>query len=87
MPSSQLNLQIQALRKQLDSDSSLDASQQAELSKLLHQLEAQHALEAAAPDTSLIDGVNFAVERFELSHPSLATTLRNIMNTLGSMGI
>ena len=35
----------------------------------------------------LHDGVNLAVERFEVSHPNTAMTLRNIMQTLANMGI
>jgi hypothetical protein len=42
---------------------------------------------AAAPDATLIDGVNLAVERFEASHPTLAGTLRNIVQSLANMGI
>ena len=42
---------------------------------------------ASAPDATLVDGVNLAVERFEASHPTLAGTLRNIMQSLANMGI
>lgn len=87
MSSSELSLQIQALRDQLHNDPLLDQEQQASLLALLHQLEARQALEAAAPDPSLADGVNLAVERFEISHPTLAATLRNIVQSLGNMGI
>ena len=38
-------------------------------------------------DGSLVEGVNLAVERFEVSHPTMAGTLRSIMNSLSSMGI
>ncbi|MDO8708736.1 DUF4404 family protein, partial [Pseudomonas sp.] len=38
-------------------------------------------------DSSLVDGVNLAVERFEVEHPTLAGTLRNIVQALASMGI
>jgi hypothetical protein len=31
--------------------------------------------------------VNLAVERFEVDHPTIAGTLRNVLVTLGSMGI
>ena len=88
MPSHDLNQQIQTLRAQLQSDPLADEEHQAQLLGLLHELEAQQALEtAAAPDPSLADGVNLAVERFEISHPTIAATLRNIMNSLASMGI
>lgn len=88
MPGHDLNQQIEALRAQLQSDPLADEEHQSALLDLLHRLEAQQALEtAAAPDPSLADGVNLAVERFEVSHPTLAATLRNIMNSLASMGI
>lgn len=88
MSSPELSQQIQALRTQLQSDPLLDEEHQASLLALLQQLEAQQALEtAAAPDPSLADGVNLAVERFEVSHPTLAATLRNILQSLASMGI
>ena len=38
-------------------------------------------------DHLVVDGINLAVERFEVSHPTLAGTLRNIMQSLVSMGI
>lgn len=88
MSRSELNQQIQALRAQLQSDPLQDEEHQAELLALIQQLEVQQALETpAAPDPSLADGVNLAVERFEVSHPTLAGTLRNIMQSLASMGI
>lgn len=88
MPSPELNQQIQALRDQLQNDPLLDDEHQASLLALLQRLEAQQALEtAAAPDPSLADGVNLAVERFEVSHPTMAATLRNIVQSLASMGI
>ena len=34
-----------------------------------------------------VDGVNLAVERFEVSHPTLAGTLRSIVQSLANMGI
>jgi hypothetical protein len=84
----ELKQQIQALRAQLRSDPLQDAEHQAELLELIEQLEARQALETpAAPDPSLADGVNLAVERFEVSHPTLAGALRNIMQSLASMGI
>ena len=51
------------------------------------QIEAQIELETQTQNTSLADNVNLAVERFELEHPALAGTLRNIVQTLGNIGI
>ncbi|NDM57141.1 DUF4404 family protein, partial [Klebsiella pneumoniae] len=41
----------------------------------------------ALNEGSLVDGVNLAVERFEVSHPTLAGTLRSIVQSLANMGI
>ena len=44
-------------------------------------------LETKTQDASLADGVNLAIDRFELEHPTLAGTLRNIGQALANMGI
>ena len=56
-------------------------------SDALHASATASARVAAAPDATLIDGVNLAVERFEVEHPGLTATLRNIVQSLQSMGI
>ena len=37
--------------------------------------------------SSLVDDVNLAIERFEVSHPTLAGTLRSVLQSLANMGI
>lgn len=88
MPAIQLQQQLQALREQLAQEAPLSEEQRASLAGLAHEIEVQLALQTpAAPDPSLVDGVNLAVERFEVSHPTLAGTLRNIVQSLANMGI
>ena len=88
MPASRLQQQLQDLREQLAEQPPLSEEERADLYVLTQEIEVQLARQAAAaPDATLIDGVNLAVERFEASHPTLAGTLRNIVNALGSMGI
>lgn len=87
MPARELQHQLDLLREQLQSQPPVSAEQREELAALAQQIELQLAREAAAPDTSLVDGVNLAVERFEVEHPTIAGTLRNIVQSLVSMGI
>jgi hypothetical protein len=88
MPASRLQQQLQDLRDQLAEQQSLSEEERAELFVLTQEIELQLARQAAAaPDATLVDGVNLAVERFEASHPTLAGTLRNIVQSLANMGI
>lgn len=86
--SERLQQQLQELREQLASDAPMDEYERAELNTLIQDIELQLAAEPATPpDDSLVDGVNLAVERFEIKHPTLAGTLRNIVQSLANMGI
>jgi len=88
MPANRLQQQLEDLRKQLAEDPPLSEEERAELYLLTQEIELQLARQAAAaPDATLVDGVNLAVERFEVSHPTLAGTLRNILQSLANMGI
>ena len=88
MPAQDLRHQLDQLREQLEQQPPLDADQREAVQALITQLESQLALESPPPaDETLVDSINLAVERFEVSHPTLAGTLRNIMQSLVSMGI
>ena len=87
MPARELQEQLDALREQIDQNPPLSQEERVHLNELAQQIEAQLNLESATNDTNLTDSVTLAVERFELDHPTLATTLRNIVQTLGNMGI
>ncbi len=88
MPASRLQQQLEDLRNQLAQDPPLSEEERASLFMLIQEIEAQLSRQAAAaPDATLVDGVNLAVERFEVSHPTLAATLRNILQSLANMGI
>jgi len=88
MPANRLQQQLEELRDQLAQDPPLTEEERASLFVLTQEIELQLASQAAAaPDATLIDGVNLAVERFEVSHPTLAGTLRNIVQSLANMGI
>lgn len=87
MPAAELQKQLTELREQLDHNPPLSEPERIELHELMTQIEARIKLENAVGENDINTGINLAVERFEASHPSLAMSLRNIMQTLGSIGI
>ncbi|CAM4023348.1 hypothetical protein D3C76_1409040 [compost metagenome] len=87
MPARELQEQLDALREQLEQNPPLSLEERDHLQELMQKIEAEMKLEAATPDNNLVDGVNLAVERFEVEHPGLTATLRNIVQSLQSMGI
>lgn len=88
MPEHDLQSQLAELRSQLAQDTPLTEEERAELQLIAQDVELRMANQGIVEQNdSLVDGVNLAVERFEVSHPSTAMTLRNIMQTLSNMGI
>ncbi|MEG0968598.1 MAG: DUF4404 family protein [Pseudomonas sp.] len=87
MPARELQEQLDTLREQLEQNPPLSEEEREHLHELMQQIEAKLELEAKVPDNNLVDGVNLAVERFEVEHPGLTATLRNIVQSLQSMGI
>jgi hypothetical protein len=87
MPARELQEQLNTLREQLEQNPPLNPDERADLEILAQQIQSQIELESVTQDASLADGVNLAVERFELEHPGIAGTLRNIVVTLGNIGI
>ena len=84
------NLQqhLQRLRDQLAQNPPMNAEERSKLAALIQKIELQLTRDAGGvPDESLVDSVNLAVELFEAEHPTLAGTLRNILQSLASMGI
>ncbi|MBP8185148.1 MAG: DUF4404 family protein [Pseudomonas sp.] len=84
--SARLQQQLQELRLQLTQEPPLNDAERTELAALMLEID-QQLLLSSAPSASLTDGVNLAVERFETDHPTLAATLRNIVQSLANMGI
>ncbi|MCO3928842.1 DUF4404 family protein [Pseudomonas aeruginosa] len=87
MPKESLLRELSALREQLEQQPPLNEEQRAELELLIRDIELKLANEDALNEGSLVDGVNLAVERFEVSHPTLAGTRRSIVQSLANMGI
>ncbi|CAI8817425.1 DUF4404 family protein [Pseudomonas zeae] len=87
MPAQELQKQLETLREQLEQNPPLSEAEREDLHALMAQIELELELETKTNDSNIADGVNLAVERFEVDHPTIAGTLRNIVNALGSMGI
>jgi len=88
MPERELQSQLLELRNQLAQDTPLTDEERASLQALAQDIELRLAARGETEySDSLVDGVNLALERFEVSHPNMAMTLRNIMQSLANMGI
>jgi hypothetical protein len=87
MPARELQEQLNTLREQLEQNPPLTPVEREDLHELMRQIELELELETKTQDSSVADNVNLAVERFEIEHPTLAGTLRNIVQALGNMGI
>ena len=87
MPARELQEQLDTLREQLEKNPPLSEKEREDLNQLAARIDAEIKLENATQDNSLADSLNLAVERFEVEHPTLAGTLRNIVQTLGNIGI
>lgn len=87
MPARELQEQLDTLREQLEKNPPLSEKEREDLNQLAARINAEIKLENATQDHSLADNLNLAVERFEVEHPTLAGTLRNIVQTLGNIGI
>jgi len=82
-----LQQQADIVRKQLEDHPELPAEKREALEELIARFDVQLELEPATQTPSIADDVNRAVESFELDHPGIAGTLRNIVITLGNIGI
>ena len=86
MPARELQQQLNTLREQLEQNPPLTEAEREDLHALMQQIELEIELETKTQDSSLSDNVNLAVERFEIEHPTLAGTLRNIVQALAQYG-
>ncbi|MGX1855202.1 DUF4404 family protein [Streptomyces sp. NBC_01456] len=87
MSARELQEQLNTLREQLEQNPPLSLEERNHLKDLIQQIDAEIELETATRDTNLAHGVHLTVERFEIDHPGLAATLRNIALALANMGI
>jgi len=83
-----LQQHLQQLRDQLAQNPPMSADERSKLFSLIQEIELQLTCEARdIPDASLVESINLAVELFEAEHPTLAGTLRSILQSLACMGI
>ncbi|MBO0495813.1 DUF4404 family protein [Pseudomonas sp. Marseille-Q1929] len=82
-----LQEQVNTLREQLEQVPPLSPEKREALEALLAKFEVQLELEPATQPPSIADDVNLAAVEFESEHPLIAGTLRNIVTTLGNIGI
>jgi len=82
-----LKQQADIVSKQLEEHPDLPLEKRQALEKLVADLNFQLQMEPGAQSPSIADDFNKAAIEFESSHPGLAGTFRNIVTTLGSMGI
>ncbi|AZF04377.1 DUF4404 family protein [Pseudomonas sp. R5-89-07] len=82
-----LEEQVEILRGQLEQEPPLSPEKREALEELIAKFEVQLELEPATQTPSISDDVNQAAIEFDAEHPVISVTLRNIMITLGNIGI
>ncbi|TYK59874.1 DUF4404 family protein [Pseudomonas synxantha] len=82
-----LEEQVEILRGQLEQEPPLSEEKRKALEALIAKFELQLELEPATQTPSISDDVNQAAIEFDAEHPVISGTLRNIMITLGNIGI
>jgi len=90
-PTNKLQETLADLQRQLASASSGDAETRARLAQTLRaladRLSAHEAGLTTPADEGLRDQLRAAARRFDVDHPSLATTLESLVDVLARMGI
>ena len=87
MSARELQDQLNALSEQLDQNPPLSEEERQNLLTLMAQIKSEIELEAATRESNLVDQVNLVIERLEVEHPAIAGALRNIVMTLGNIGV
>ena len=82
-----LQQQADIVREQLRNHPELPAEKREALEELIAKFEVQIQLEPVTQTPSIADDVNLAAVDFESEHPLIAGALRNIVTTLGNIGI
>ncbi|TNC93055.1 DUF4404 family protein [Thalassolituus sp.] len=85
MPDTQLKAQLEQLHQALSSGPELDDESRELLSRIAGDID---SLDIDADDTSdLSDLIQEQAIRFDQEHPALSATLRQLIDTLGRMGV
>jgi hypothetical protein len=87
MSSEKLKKQLESLLTEID-ELNVDGEKRAALEEVVAAIELRLTPEPELDsEDSLVDQVDSLVLRFDAEHPSLSTSLKNIMMTLASMGV
>ena len=87
MSARELQDQLNALSEQLDQNPPLSQEERQNLLTLMAQIKSEIELEAATKESNVVEQVNLVIERLEVEHPAIAGALRNIVMTLGNIGV
>lgn len=87
MNKTQLHDAVESLRTQIDQLDDADAKTRERLQDLLLQMEQELAREDGLADPTMQDTLLQIAEAYEIEHPRVAATVRDIMTKLMSMGI
>ncbi|MGH6647435.1 DUF4404 family protein [Aquabacterium sp.] len=89
MDTNHLKTALAQLQRDLEAGGKLDPELLQQLKSLDHDIHA--VLAASEPQDDLVSSLNERTQeidaRFSAEHPYLSTTLRDVMDTLGKMGI
>lgn len=87
MSSDKLKKQLESLLQDID-QLNVESDKRAALEEVITAIESRLAPEPAlSSDDSLVDQVDSLALRFDVEHPDLSASLKNIMITLSSMGV
>ena len=88
MPTRELQQHLHDLHQQLANSTPLDDADKAALVGVMNVIQTRLNNESApGAETSLLDNIELTIDRFELSHPTLANSLRTITQLLSNIGI
>lgn len=87
MSARELQAQLDVLSEQLEQNPPLSEEERENLRTLMIQIKSEIELEAATKESNLVDQVNLVIDRLEIEHPAIAGALRNIVQTLGNIGV
>ena len=87
MNKTQLHDSVESLRTQIGQLDEVDAESRERLRGLLQQIEQELERDSGAADPTMHDTLLQIAEAYEIEHPRISATVRDIMTKLMSMGI
>lgn len=87
MPEQKLNKSLEELRQEINNLGGVDEQSQARINQIIDRIQRRVNEPELIDQHDLVEDVEDAIRHFEISHPTLAGVLNNIMTTLSNMGI